>query len=123
MKGGGACSERQAFLATEQRIPGLGNGVLQDILFEAGIHPKLKLLALSEDRRYALYNSVVSTLRLMTAAGGRDTEPDLFGGNGAYATRMSKRTVGRSCPRCGGCIRKEAYLGGAVYFCDSCQSL
>lgn len=27
----------KAFLATEQRIPGLGNGVLQDILFRAGI--------------------------------------------------------------------------------------
>lgn len=31
------------FLATKQRIPGLGNGVLQDILLEAGLHPKRKL--------------------------------------------------------------------------------
>ena len=29
----------KALLATEQRVPGLGNGVLQDILWEAGIHP------------------------------------------------------------------------------------
>ena len=33
----------KAFLATEKRIPGLGNGVLQDTLFNAGIHPKRKL--------------------------------------------------------------------------------
>jgi len=33
----------KAFLTTEQRIPGLGNGVLQDILFNAHIHPKTKL--------------------------------------------------------------------------------
>ncbi|MDF2986305.1 MAG: glycosylase/AP lyase, DNA-binding, partial [Eubacterium sp.] len=33
----------KALLATEQRIPGLGNGVLQDILFNAGIHPKRKV--------------------------------------------------------------------------------
>jgi formamidopyrimidine-DNA glycosylase len=32
----------KAFLATEQRIPGLGNGVLQDILFNAKVHPKQK---------------------------------------------------------------------------------
>ena len=37
----------KAFLATEQRIPGLGNGVLQDILFNARIHPKKKVSALS----------------------------------------------------------------------------
>ena len=39
----------KALLATEQRIPGLGNGVLQDILFNARIHPKTKLSALGDD--------------------------------------------------------------------------
>ena len=38
----------KAFLATEQRIPGLGNGVLQDILWTARIHPKRKMGELSE---------------------------------------------------------------------------
>jgi len=32
----------KALLATEQRIPGLGNGVLQDILFNASLHPRRK---------------------------------------------------------------------------------
>ena len=38
----------KAFLATEQRIPGLGNGVLQDILFQARIHPKSKVFLLCD---------------------------------------------------------------------------
>ncbi|ULQ60523.1 hypothetical protein K7I13_04280 [Brucepastera parasyntrophica] len=33
----------KGFLATEQRIPGLGNGVLQDILFNARVNPKTKI--------------------------------------------------------------------------------
>ena len=33
----------KAFLATEQTVPGLGNGVLQDILYHAHIHPKKKI--------------------------------------------------------------------------------
>ena len=33
----------KALLATEQRIPGLGNGVCQDILFNARISPKRKI--------------------------------------------------------------------------------
>lgn len=38
----------KALLATEQRIPGLGNGVVQDILFNASIHPKRKISTLNE---------------------------------------------------------------------------
>ena len=37
----------KAFLATEQRIPGLGNGVLQDILWDAGIDPRFDMRSLS----------------------------------------------------------------------------
>jgi formamidopyrimidine-DNA glycosylase len=36
------------YLATKQRIPGLGNGVLQDILWTAKIHPRRKMAALSD---------------------------------------------------------------------------
>ncbi|UCC17801.1 MAG: hypothetical protein JSU58_04420, partial [Dehalococcoidales bacterium] len=62
----------KAFLATKQRIPGLGNGVLQDILYNAGIHPKRKIETLNDDKRESLYNSVKSTLKVMTEQGGRD---------------------------------------------------
>ncbi|WP_438448022.1 hypothetical protein [Gorillibacterium sp. sgz5001074] len=113
----------KALLATEQRIPGLGNGVLQDILHHAGIHPKKKVLAFSSAEKYTLYIAVRTILGRMADQGGRDTETDLFGSPGGYATVMSKRTVGGSCPRCGGTIRKEAYLGGAVYYCGDCQTI
>ena len=33
----------KAFLATEQRIPGLGNGVLLDILWTARVHPRRRV--------------------------------------------------------------------------------
>lgn len=39
----------KAALATEQRIPGLGNGVLQDVLWEARLHPRrMSRLSLDE---------------------------------------------------------------------------
>ena len=59
----------------------------------------------------------------MMRLGGRDTEKDLFGNPGGYQTRMSKRTLAGGCPACGGPITKEAYLGGAVYYCPRCQGL
>jgi formamidopyrimidine-DNA glycosylase len=113
----------KALLATEQRIPGVGNGVLQDILFNAGIHPKRKKSTLSDFQKAELFHSIKVTLKSMTDKGGRDTEKDFFGNTGGYKTLLSKNTVKNPCPNCGNRIVKEAYLGGAVYYCPVCQKL
>ena len=111
----------KAFLATDQRIPGLGNGVLQDILFNARINPKTKIGDLEDVEIKNLYKSVKTTLLDMAKKGGRDTEKDIFSKEGGYKTIMSKNTYKQSCPACGGEITKKAYMGGSVYFCPSCQ--
>lgn len=113
----------KAFLATEQRIPGLGNGVLQDILWTARLHPKRKIANLAELELQALFEAVKTVLGEMTAKGGRDTERDLFGCPGGYQTILSKNTVAKPCPVCGMNIKKAAYLGGSIYFCEGCQCL
>ncbi len=111
----------KALLATEQRIPGLGNGVLQDILYNAGIHPRKKVKAFTPKDKEILFDSVKATLAEMTLQGGRDTEKDLFGCSGGYKTKLSKNTVDKPCPACGKVIKKEAYLGGSIYYCEGCQ--
>ena len=111
----------KAFLATEQRIPGLGNGVLQDILLNAKIHPKKKMNTLSEGQRRTVFDNIKRTLSAMTDGGGRDTERDLFGNPGGYKTKLSKNNSLMICPDCGGAVKKETYMGGSVYYCDVCQ--
>ena len=111
----------KAFLATEQRIPGLGNGVLQDILYNAGVHPKRKMNTLADADIDNLYASLKTTLAEMTEQGGRDTEKDLFGIPGGYRTKLSSKTHGQPCLRCGSLIVKESYMGGAIYYCSGCQ--
>ena len=111
----------KALLATNQRVPGLGNGVLQDILFNARMHPKRRVSTVSREDLEGLFLSLKTTLSAMAAAGGRDTELDLFGRPGGYRTILSQKTLAQPCPSCGGAIRKEAYMGGAVYFCPQCQ--
>lgn len=113
----------KALLATEQRIPGLGNGVLQDILFNARMHPKKKTGALSAKDKENLFDAVKNTLAVMTQQGGRDIENDLFGNPGGYRSILSKNTVDKPCPVCGTIIRKEAYMGGSIYYCEKCQLL
>lgn len=113
----------KAFLATEQRIPGLGNGVLQDILFNTKINPRTLLIKLTDDEKSKLFKSVKQTLAKMTAQGGRDTEKDIFGRGGGYETIMSKKKLSSPCPECGGAVVRQAYLGGNVYFCPACQPI
>ena len=111
----------KALLATEQRIPGLGNGILQDILFNAKMHPKKKVNTLAQIDKEVLFNSVKNTISTMATKGGRDTELDLFGSFGGYKTILCKNTVNKPCPVCGTIIKKEAYMGGSVYYCEKCQ--
>jgi formamidopyrimidine-DNA glycosylase len=111
----------KAFLTTEQRIPGLGNGVLQDILWNAQINPKCKLSKLKSEDFDMLYEKIKSVLKEMVEKGGRDTEKDFFGNKGGYKTIMSKNTIDTPCRRCGSLIKKSNYLGGSVYYCDRCQ--
>ena len=86
------------FLATEQRIPGLGNGVLQDILWTAQIHPRRKLVDIGLGEMNEMFTAVKTVLRQMTDQGGRDTERDLFDRPGGYRTILSKNTAGQPCP-------------------------
>lgn len=116
----GRCSMKE-FLATHQRIPGLGNGVLQDILFHAGMNPRRKINTLSGKDWKKVYETLTDILGRMLEAGGRSTERDLFGNPGGYSAVLSKNTVGKPCPYCGNIIQKANYLGGTVYFCPVCQ--
>lgn len=66
----------KALLATNQHIPGVGNGVTQDILFNARINPKQKVLLLSDNQKEVLFNALKKNI------GGYD-----FRGRTRYANR------------------------------------
>jgi formamidopyrimidine-DNA glycosylase len=111
----------KACLTSEQRLPGLGNGVMHDILYNARIHPKRKIGAIDGANRERLFHSVKATIRYMAERGGRDTQKDLYGNPGGYKTILSSRTAGMPCRTCGSRIIKEMYLGGNIYYCPACQ--
>ena len=113
----------KGLLATKQRIPGVGNGVIQDILWTARLHPRFPVAELTSGEVDALYGALKEVLSIMTERGGRDTERDLFWNFGGYKTILSKNTMNDPCPSCGGRIERKSYLGGNVYLCASCQRL
>jgi formamidopyrimidine-DNA glycosylase len=109
------------FLISKPGVFGIGNGCLQDILFYARLHPRHRVVELDETQRRGLYDAIRQVLDEMLAQGGRDSEHDLYNRPGGYVRILDSRTVGQPCPRCGDLIEKAAFLGGAVYYCPTCQ--
>jgi len=110
------------FLISEPGVWGIGNGVLQDILYHARIHPRRRIVDIAGDEKRALYDAIVGTLSQMVGKGGRYEERDLYGNRGGYVRLLDSRTEGTPCTVCGTPIEKSQYLGGAVYFCPTCQT-
>ena len=107
---------------TPNHIAGLGNAILQDILFTAKINPKRKVMGISQNERRALFNSINNIIAEAIECGGRYDEFDLFGVRGKYVRLMDRKTVDTPCNQCGTDIKKISYLGGACYICPTCQA-
>jgi formamidopyrimidine-DNA glycosylase len=111
----------KSLLTQEQLIPGLGNAIAQDILFQARLHPRRLLTELSPGQRQDLYAAIMDTVREVSERGGRYDEIDLYGKAGGYVRLMDGQAAGKPCPECGRAVEKITYLGGACYFCPRCQ--
>jgi len=111
----------KSLLTQDQLIPGLGNAIAQDIMFRAGLHPKHPITALDAKQKERLFHAITLTVQNVAEEGGRYDETDLFGNPGGYLRLMDSKSAGQPCRVCGTTIQKIQYLGGACYFCPTCQ--
>ncbi len=112
----------KGLLTQDQLIPGLGNAIVQDILFRSRLHPRHPISDLNRQQRRKLYDAILKTVRESIAKGGRCDEYDLYNRPGKYIRLMDSKAAGRPCPDCRTPIEKMQYLGGACYFCPRCQT-
>lgn len=107
---------------TPNHIAGLGNAIVQDILFNARLSPKRKTPNITPDERHRLFKAINDTVEEAIKLGGRYDEVDHFGNKGGYIRLMDSKTKDTPCINCGTDIRKISYLGGACYLCPHCQT-
>lgn len=113
----------KGFLVTSVHTNGMGNAYAQDVLFRAGLHPGRKIPGMNVDERRKLYLAIQDVMQQAISLGGREDERDLYDQPGRYQRLMDSSMVGQPCPNCGLAVQKIQYLGGACYFCSTCQPL
>jgi formamidopyrimidine-DNA glycosylase len=106
---------------TPNHINGLGNAIVQDILYHARLSPKRKIPDITPEERQNLYNAIQDTIAKAIDQGGRYDEYNLYGEKGRYIRLMDSKSAGTPCLNCGFDIQKISYLGGACYLCSNCQ--
>jgi len=100
----------KAALMNQAAIAGLGNLLVDEILWRAGIAPTRSAASLERVEQGRLARSISTTLRVLGRRGGSHTG-DL----------MAARHPGGFCPRDGAPLRRETVGGRTTYWCPAHQ--
>ncbi len=122
---GGKRGNIKSFLLDQKNIAGIGNVYIQDILFNAKIHPKRKIPSLSDGEIYALHKSMKAVLTESVDLGGLAYEKDFYGNRGGYGADQFKIAykAGKPCPTCRTAIEKIRTGSTSSFICPRCQPI
>ncbi len=112
-------------LLDQQVISGVGNIYADESLWAARIHPETVASALSTRAASRLLAEIRSVLAKALAEGGTSFDAQYVNVNGqAGYFAHSLNAYGRGgepCPRCGGPIRRTAFMNRSSHYCPRCQ--
>jgi formamidopyrimidine-DNA glycosylase len=106
----------RVFLLDKKALDSLGNAYADEVLFEAGIHPKVFCRSLSHDDGVRLRDAIVKVMREAVAEVAGRAEPIEVKVRDFLKVRRKE-----ICPRCGGKLRTAGVKGMDSWFCPHCQ--
>jgi formamidopyrimidine-DNA glycosylase len=115
----------KSFLLDQKNIAGIGNVYIQDILFNARIHPQRLIQSLTEAEVETLHKSIKSVLNASIRLRGLAYEKDFYGNKGGYGAEQFKIAYkpGKPCPSCSTTIQKIKTGSTSSFVCPACQPL
>lgn len=112
-------------LLDQTLVSGIGNIYADESLWAARIHPETQGVALSAQAVRRLLTEVRLVLEKALAEGGTSFDAQYVNVNGqAGYFAHSLNAYGRGgerCSRCGGEIRREAFMNRSSHYCPRCQ--
>ncbi len=116
----------KSLLLDQKMVAGIGNIYVDEILYDARIHPRRKADTLSAEEWEALYEAIRANL--MAGVEHRGTTVRLYrdvlgrpGEHQNYLRVFEKH--GKPCPGCGGMVMREKVAGRPTHFCPMCQRM
>jgi formamidopyrimidine-DNA glycosylase len=103
----------KAVLMDQKVIAGLGNLLVDEILWRACIHPRRPAGSLTAQERRELHRQMRSVLRASVRAGRVPSRPSWL--TGARDQRDAR------CPRCGAPLCRDRIGGRTTVWCPNCQ--
>jgi formamidopyrimidine-DNA glycosylase len=106
----------RVFLLDKKALDSLGNAYADEVLFEAGIHPKTFCRSLHHDDAVRLHDAIVKVMKEAVAEVASRAEPIEVKVRDFLKVRRKE-----TCPRCGGKLRVAGVQGMDSWFCPTCQ--
>jgi formamidopyrimidine-DNA glycosylase len=114
----------KSLLLNQRVIAGVGNIYADEILFEAGLHPRAEVSRLGHRRLERLWSAVGTVLNEAIAFKGTTVRDyrDAEGLEGLFQNRLQVYgREGEPCPRCGAVIKRIRLSGRGTHLCPRCQ--
>jgi formamidopyrimidine-DNA glycosylase len=106
----------RVFLLDKKALDSLGNAYADEVLFEAGIHPKTICRSLSHQDGLRLHDAIASVMNEAVAEVARRKGPIDVKVRDFLKVRRKD-----TCPRCGSKLRTAGVRGMDSWFCPHCQ--
>ena len=104
----------KGLLMNQGLIAGLGNVYVDEILYQAGVHPETPARAIDGRTAKSLHRIMG---RVIATAIAREADPSRV----PRQWLLPHRRAGADCPRCPGTIRSKRIAGRTSYYCDEHQ--
>ncbi len=108
----------KSVLLNQNKILGLGNRYVDEILWRSHIHPKVKGVNLSEEEIDILFENMKKVLKEAYEMGGDEHYTDVYGNAGRWQASVHGK---KTCPVCGSPLKKVKVGGRTSYICPKCQ--
>ncbi len=106
-------SSLKGMLLNQKIVAGIGNEYADEICFQAGYRPDLRLKDMSDHQLRRVHSYLRRVLRRATLHWeAAHADPGWL---------INHRSEGGSCPRCGGAVESMKLVGRKTYICPRCQ--
>jgi formamidopyrimidine-DNA glycosylase len=112
-------------LLDQKVVSGIGNIYVDEILYDAGVHPRRKANTLSEGEWDALYDAIRANLAAGVEHRGTTVRlfRDVLDRPGEHQNHLRVfEKQGQPCPGCEGQVVREKVSGRPSHFCPECQA-